>query len=114
MVIVRVALILLAFVLLLILGVSNASGHADAVNVFGRVYDFVPVALVMLYSFAFGAIVIGIFSVVSEIQLRTRLHRQRKEMDALMDELRALRNAPLQSDEEPAPAVLYDDDGGVQ
>ncbi len=114
MVIVRVALILLAFVLLLILGVSNAGGHADAVNVFGRSYDYVPVALVMLYSFAFGAIVIGIFSVVSEIQLRTRLHRQRKEMDALMDELRALRNAPLDSDEEPVSPALYDDEGGVQ
>lgn len=114
MVIVRVALILIAFVLLLILGISNAGGHADAVDVFGRRYDYVPVALVMLYSFAFGALVIGIFSVVSEIQLRTRLHRQRKEMDALMDELRALRNAPLESSEEPVSLVPFDGEGGGQ
>jgi uncharacterized integral membrane protein len=103
-------LILIVFVLLLVLGVANANGHADSVDLFGRRFDYVPVALVMLYSFAFGALCIGIFTLVSEIQLRTRLFRQRKEMDALMDELRALRNAPLETGEAKPAAT----EGGEQ
>jgi hypothetical protein len=82
----------------MVLGWSNTNAWVD-VNVFGRVFEQQSLALVMLYAFAFGAICIGVFSLVSEIQLRTRLHRQRKEMDALMDELRALRNAPLETGE---------------
>ncbi len=100
MLIVRIILILAAFVLLLILALTNAQTLTTA-SVFGRVFYDVPVALVMLYSFAFGALCIGIFTLVSEIQLRTRLHRQRREMDALLDELRALRNAPLDVIEPP-------------
>ena len=63
-----------------------------------------PVAFVMLYSFAFGALCVGIFTLVSEIQLRSRLYRQKKAQDALMEELRALRNAPLEGEYPPKPA----------
>lgn len=106
---IRIILVLAVFIVLSVIGWSNTSAHAD-VNLLGRIYYGVPVALVMLYSFAFGALCIGILSLVSEIQLRTRLRRQRLEMEALLEELRALRNAPLDDSEKPdAPAQA---DGG--
>lgn len=101
MIIFRVILILLAFVVVLVLALQNAQTPTSAV-VFTRTYD-IPVAFVMLYSFAFGALCVGIFSLVSEIQLRSRLYRRKKAQDALMEELRALRNAPLEGEYSPKP-----------
>ena len=103
MVIFRVILILLAFVVVLVLALTNSQTMTNAV-VFNRTYYDVPVAFVMLYSFAFGALCVGIFSLVSEIQLRSRLYRRKKAQDALMEELRALRNAPLEGEYPPKPA----------
>ncbi|MGB9741826.1 MAG: LapA family protein [bacterium] len=90
----RIILILIAFVILFILGWQNQC-PVDEVKVFFRNFYNVPVALVMLYSFAFGALCVGIFTIISEIRLRNRLARQRKDIEALTEELRALRNAPL-------------------
>jgi uncharacterized integral membrane protein len=94
MVVFRIVLVLIVFILLLILALMNAQEPTTA-KVFGAVFEDVPVAFVMLYSFAFGALCVGVFTLVSEIQLRARLRRQSREIDALMDELRDFRNAPL-------------------
>jgi|UniRef100_A0A7V3PSC4 uncharacterized integral membrane protein len=90
----RIILILIAFVILFILGWQNQCPVSE-VKVFFKTFYDVPVALVMLYSFAFGALCVGIFTIISEIRLRNRLAQHRKEMEALTEELRALRNAPL-------------------
>jgi uncharacterized integral membrane protein len=113
-VIFRVILILLAFVVVLVLALTNSQTMTNAV-VFNRTYYDVPVAFVMLYSFAFGALCVGIFSLVSEIQLRSRLYRQKKSQEAMMEELRALRNAPLEGEYPPKPASERTDsaDGGA-
>ncbi|MCX6843663.1 MAG: LapA family protein [candidate division WOR-3 bacterium] len=103
MVIFRVILMLLAFVVVLVLALTNSQTMTNAI-VFNKTYYDVPVAFVMLYSFAFGALCVGIFTLVSEIQLRSRLYRQKKAQDALMEELRALRNAPLEGEYPPKPA----------
>lgn len=91
----RVILILIAFIILFILGWQNTQS-TTTVQVFWRTFSEVPIAFVMLYSFAFGALCVGIFTIVSEIRLRTKLHRQRQEIEALTEELRTLRNAPLE------------------
>jgi uncharacterized integral membrane protein len=113
-VIFRVILILLAFVVVLVLALTNSQTMTSAV-VFNKIYYDVPVAFVMLYAFAFGALCVGIFSLVSEIQLRSRLYRQRKTQDALMEELRALRNAPLEGEYPPKTASEQPEsaDGGA-
>ena len=98
MVVFRIVLVLVVFTLLLVLGLTNARAEAD-VNVFGTAFYDVPVAYVMLYAFAFGAICVGVFSLVSEVQLRARIRRQRREIEALAEELHAFRTAPL--DDQP-------------
>lgn len=101
MVIFRVVLVLAVFTLLLVVGLPNARGTVS-VELFGRSH-IMYVAELMLYAFAFGAACVGVFSLASEIQLRTRLRRQRREIDALTEELHAFRNAPLE-DSPPAGA----------
>ncbi len=90
----RIILILLVFIILFILGWQNQL--TTTVQIFNQRFYDVPLAFVMLYSFAFGAICVGIFTIISEIRLRNRLRRQRQEIDALTEELRLLRNAPLE------------------
>ncbi|MEO0021278.1 MAG: LapA family protein [candidate division WOR-3 bacterium] len=90
----RIILILLAFVILFVLGWQNQY-PVNEIRVFFKTFYDVPVALIMLYSFAFGALCVAIFTVISEIRLRTRIIQQRREIDALTEELRILRNAPL-------------------
>ncbi|MFO7675345.1 MAG: lipopolysaccharide assembly protein LapA domain-containing protein [bacterium] len=97
MVVLRIVLVLVVFTLLLVLGLTNARELAD-VNLFGAVFPDVPVVYTMLYSFAFGAACVGVFSLVSEFQLRARIRRLRREIEALTEELRAFRNAPLDDD----------------
>ncbi|MGQ9678808.1 MAG: LapA family protein [bacterium] len=91
----RVVLVLVAFVILFILGWQNTQSTAT-VQVFWQTFYEVPIAFVMLYSFAFGALCVGIFTIVSEIRLRRKLHNHRVEIEALTEELRTLRNAPLE------------------
>ena len=107
MVIFRVILVLLAFIVVLLLALPNAQ-QAVEVRIFFRDYH-ATLAEIMLYSLAFGGVIVGIFTLVSEITLRARLHRQRRELDALTEELRLLRNAPLDGEYPPRP----DDQAGT-
>lgn len=91
MTILRVILILTVGFLLVSLLIQNAQ-FSTSVRVFHRQYENIPLSVVMLYAFGFGLLTIGIFAVISEIRLRTRLHKQKKEKDALYEELKALRN----------------------
>ena len=111
MVVFRVVLMLIAFVIVLMLALPNAQYPVE-VRVFLRTYN-TGLAEVMLYSFALGALLVGFFTLVSEIQLRARLHRQRREMDALTEELRLLRNAPLDGELPERPA-RGDREGGAR
>jgi len=52
---------LLAFIVVLVLALTNSQTTTSAV-VFNRTYHDVPVAFVMVYSFAFGALCVGIFT----------------------------------------------------
>lgn len=95
MVIFRIILTLIVFIALLVLALMNAQEITTA-RVFHATFRDVPVAFIMLYSFAFGAVCVGVFTLVSEIQLRTRLRRQNRNIEALTEELRAFRNAPIE------------------
>ncbi len=106
----RIILIFTVFILLLVLALMNAQ-ETTTVRVFHALFEDAPVAFVMLYSFAFGALCVGIFTLVSEIQLRARLRRQSREIDSLMEELRAFRNAPLEDSSTADPAASPQDAG---
>jgi cytochrome c biogenesis protein CcdA len=94
MTILRVVLILIIGFLLVFLSLQNYN-IITTVQVFHRQYYNVSLSIVMLYAFAFGLLTIGIFAAIDEIRLRSRLHKQKKERDALFEELKALRNISI-------------------
>lgn len=99
MTILRLVLILIIGFLLVFLSLQNYNVFTT-VQVFHRQYDNISLSVVMLYAFAFGLLTIGIFAVIDEIRLRSRLHKQKKEQDALFEELKALRNLSIGLSEE--------------
>ena len=99
MTILRLILILIIGFLLVFLSLQNYNVFTT-VRVFHRQYENISLSVVMLYAFAFGLLTIGIFAVIDEIRLRSRLHKQKKERDALFEELKALRNLSISLGEE--------------
>jgi uncharacterized integral membrane protein len=94
---IRIIIVFIVGILLIVLALQN-SNYVSDVKVFYRVYQQLTLSIIMLYAFAFGLIVAGFFWLVSEIKLRTELRRQKKENEALLSELTALRNLPLETE----------------
>lgn len=95
----RIIIVFIIGILLIILVLQNTKTISD-VKVFYREYDSISLAVIMVYAFAFGLITAGLFWLVSEIKLRTELRRQKKENEALLSELTALRNLSLEIEQE--------------
>ncbi|MEO0091920.1 MAG: LapA family protein [candidate division WOR-3 bacterium] len=91
---IRIIIVFIIGVLLIVLVLQNAV-LVEKVKVFYKEYYNVPLAVVMLYAYIFGLITAGLFWLVNEIKLRSQLRKQKKENEALMSELVALRNLPL-------------------
>lgn len=91
---IRIIIVFIIGVLLIVLVLQNAI-PVEKVKVFYKEYYNIPLAVVMLYSYIFGLITAGLFWLVNEIKLRSQLRKQKKENEALMSELVALRNLPL-------------------
>ncbi|MEO0109590.1 MAG: lipopolysaccharide assembly protein LapA domain-containing protein [candidate division WOR-3 bacterium] len=91
----RIALIILIVIAGSILAILNTQVEVKEVKVFWQSYYRVPLAVVMLYSYALGLLTVGIFAGISEIKLRREIRKEKKEKEALLEELQALRNLPL-------------------
>ncbi len=93
--------IIIGFVIvgvLLIFLILNGGQSVD-VNVFGKVYHNIPLSLMILYSFLFGIISMGLLAFINEIKLRRELPRTSREMKKMKEELDTLRNLPLEKGE---------------
>ncbi|MCX8015539.1 MAG: LapA family protein [candidate division WOR-3 bacterium] len=90
---IRIIVVFIIGILLIIFALNNSTQIVQ-VDVFGKSYEK-PLSLIMLYAYVFGIVTIGFFWLINEIKLRTELRRQRKENEALLAELTALRNLPL-------------------
>lgn len=98
---IRALIILLGVIALLWLGMQNAGENVDF-RFFTRDYPALDLNLFMLLVFVTGMVFSFLIAVVSEVQLRTKMAQQRREIARLERELAALRNLPL-DDAEPAP-----------
>jgi uncharacterized integral membrane protein len=96
---IRIIIVFIVGILLIVLALENTKYTSD-IQVFYRTYLQMSLSIILLYAFAFGLIVVGFFWLVSEIKLRTELRRQKKENEALLAELTALRNLPLELGQE--------------
>jgi len=91
---VRIVVVFIIGILLVFFALRNTMA-VDSIDVFGKSYLKVPLAIIMLYAFVFGLLTAGFFWLVNEIKLRLELKKQKKENEALLSELTALRNLPL-------------------
>ncbi len=91
----RVALTILLVIAGSVLVLLNTRETVGTVRVFWQNYYNVPLAVVMLYAYALGLLTVGIFAAISEIKLRREIQKEKKEKEALMEELHDLRNLPL-------------------
>ncbi len=96
---IRIIIVFIVGILLIVLALENTK-YASDIQVFYHTYSQLSLSMIMLYCFAFGLIVAGFFWLVNEIKLRTELRRQKKENEALLAELTALRNMPLEIKQE--------------
>ena len=96
---IRIIIVFIVGILLIVLALENTKYTSD-IQIFYRTYSQMSLSIILLYAFAFGLIVAGFFWLVSEIKLRTELRRQKKENEALLSELTALRNLPLELGQE--------------
>lgn len=90
----RIALIIIIVIAGSLLAILNAREEV-MVRVFWQSYSQVPLAVVMLYSYALGLLTVGIFAGISEIKLRREIRKEKKAKEALLEELQVLRNLPL-------------------
>lgn len=83
-----------AILFLTILGIQNGNTITDVV-IFTRSFNDVPLTLVMIEAFALGIIVTIIIAGINELRLRQRLWELEKKNKELTEEIKALRNVPL-------------------
>uniref|UniRef100_A0A7C4YEW9 LapA family protein n=1 Tax=candidate division WOR-3 bacterium TaxID=2052148 RepID=A0A7C4YEW9_UNCW3 len=84
----------IAILFLTILGIQNGNTLTD-VALFTRIFKDVPLTLVMIESFAAGIIVAVIIAGLNELRIRQKLWEIEKRNKELTDEIKALRNVPL-------------------
>lgn len=83
-----------AILFLTILGIQNGNTMTDVI-IFTRYFNDVPLTLVMIESFALGIIVAIIIAGINELRIRQRIWELEKKNKELTDEIKALRNVPL-------------------
>ncbi len=83
-----------AILFLTILGIQNGNTMTDVV-IFTRSFNDIPLTLVMIEAFALGIIVTIIIAGINELRLRQRLWDLEKKNKELTEEIKALRNVPL-------------------
>ena len=83
---------------LLIFLILNGNQSVN-VNLFGKIFENIPLSLLVLYSFLFGIISMGLLAFINEIKLRKALSRANSEVKKMKEELDALRNLPIEKGE---------------
>ncbi len=83
-----------AILLLTFLGIQNGNTTTDVV-LFTKSFKDVPLTFVMIEAFAIGIIVAVIIAGISEIRIRQKIWELEKKNKELSEEVKALRNLPL-------------------
>jgi len=92
-------LFFLALIMVLLLGfaIQNLEQKVEVV-LYKWHFTQVPLILVMFESFVVGVLILFIFTVVHDLQMRRELRRQRGEVKRLKEELSSLRNIPFEEE----------------
>lgn len=97
--IIRTLFIVIVLILLLGFAAQNASPKVP-IHLLNKHYSSVPMILVAYLAFVVGALVCFIFTIFQYFRMQGDLFQERKRNKRLTEEIKALRNRPLQEVEE--------------
>lgn len=93
----------LVIIVLIILIVGFAIYNSDeriSVNLYGKQYDYVPMIFVAFWALVVGMLISFALGIGYYFKMYSELRNQRKENRKLLEEVTALRNLPLEEEEE--------------
>ena len=93
--VIRYALILAIIVIFLGFSIQN-SYQVTEINILKKQYASVPLILVIYVAFSVGAIFWFFVSLVQHLKVSSRIGQFKKKNKELMEEIKALRNLPLE------------------
>ncbi len=105
----RNVVFLIIFAALLIFTFLNYEFKVS-VNVIGKIYQNIPLALIVLYAFLAGVIITGIFSIFEWLHQKSIIGKLKKEKSRLKEELDKLRNLPFAEKKGYLPQELIEED----
>ncbi|PJA27312.1 MAG: hypothetical protein CO189_07495 [candidate division Zixibacteria bacterium CG_4_9_14_3_um_filter_46_8] len=102
---------LVTLVLLLVVGFAIQNSYQRvSVNLLHNIYEDVPLVLVLFEAFVLGIFFWFVLSVAHMLKQHNELSRQKRENRKLLEEIKAIRNMPLQeADEEDKEIGLGSD-----
>ena len=93
----------LVIIVLIILIVGFAIYNSEeriSVNLYGKQYDYVPMIFVAFWALVVGMLISFALGIGYYFKMYSELRNQRRENHKLLEEITALRNLPLEEDEE--------------
>jgi len=97
--IIRTLFIVIILILLLGFAVQNAYQRVS-INILDKQFANVPMILVLFIAFVIGILIWFIFTIFQYFRMQRDLYQERKRSRRLTEEIKALRNRPLQEVEE--------------
>jgi uncharacterized integral membrane protein len=100
--VIRWLLILVVLFVLIVFGAENMEPITLKFSIFSLVsYETaMPLFFVVVVSVFSGAALAGLIGLVDHVRLRSQLRKQRKTVTRLEDEVKSLRNLPLEEESE--------------
>jgi len=99
--VVRWLMILAVTLVLIFFGVANmelVTLRFSFMNLF-KYEPQMPLFVVVVISIFAGAVLAGLIGLVDQIRLHSRIRKQKKSIDSLENEVKSLRNLPLEEEE---------------
>ena len=93
----------LVIIVLITLIVGFAIYNSDeriSVNLYGKQYDYVPMIFVAFWALVVGMLISFALGIGYYFKMYSELRNQRRENQKLLEEVTALRNLPLEEEEE--------------
>ncbi|MBD3168680.1 MAG: DUF1049 domain-containing protein [candidate division Zixibacteria bacterium] len=111
--VIRYFIITVVILLILAFAIQN-SYQRVSVNLLNHKYTDIPLVLVLFEAFVLGILFWFVISIAQFFKIHGALSKQKKENKRLLEEIKAIRNMPLQDSEEEVKKPDENKDSSTQ